>query len=364
MKKIIALSLAVLLCFSLYACGEQKANSAWSVTQTVDEFGDVTADSAEVITGTFSGTFSNTATSGSEVTVVVSIGKKAKFNHYIIGFDLKEYNNASATYLSSDSKIFKMKTNEEVITMDLSGTEPNGTLYLSGENYEWEGDLLFNELLKGNDVKCIVNIGSSEYNFTLISDNLTALCSENNIPEGITELTVAEAVNMLLEDSGEYTEVAEECIESNIDKYELLNTDSLNKYLNGYFLEIGPGYSYVGDYVYNNWQIYEFSPNKQTISLKATYNTSINSSRRTYSIATEKELPKATFENDLIIEHYSKTDKSFSYQCRKISDDIFMLCILSEGEFVPSSLLLKINGESIEQDVNYIMDNNLSKIIF
>ena len=364
MKKIVALFLAFIICFSLCACGEQKGSETWSITKTVDEFGDITENSVELITGSFTGTFSNTATPGSDLTVIVIIGEKAKFNHYLVGFDLKEYNNTNATYLSSDVKTFKMKINDEVITMDLDGLSPNGTLYLSGKNYEWEGDLLFNELFKGNDVKCIINIGHSEYNFTLTSDNFISVCNENGYGEGITELTVGEALNMLLEDSGEYTEIAEECIESKIEEYELLNTSDLVTYLNGCFLEIGPGYSYVGNGIYNTWQIYEISPKKQTLSLKATYNTSINSSKRTYSEAFEKEPIKITFENDLITEYYSKSDSSFTYQCRKISGNIFMMCILSEGEFKPSSLLFRINGDSISKDVEYIQNNYLGEIRF
>lgn len=61
MKKFIALLLACLICFSFCACGEKHKNT-WSITKTVDEFGDVTEESAEVITGVFTGTFSNTAT--------------------------------------------------------------------------------------------------------------------------------------------------------------------------------------------------------------------------------------------------------------------------------------------------------------
>ena len=361
MKKILALLLAVTLCFIFCACESKEPEATWMLTPTVDEFGDVTDDSVDIITGTFKGTFSNTATAESDLTVVVSIAKKAVFNHYLVGFDLKEYNNTNATYLSSDSKEFKMKIGEEIITMDLDGEHPNGTLYLSAENYAWEGDLLFNELLKGNDVRCIINIGSSEYNFTLISDNFTTLCSENNIPAGITELTVAEAVNILLDNEEEGLLVsAEDCIKSNLEKFELLNTNALIENLDGLFLEIQTGYFYVDNKVFNVWNLYDYSPDTDKITFICKYGANKQDER--YIDAVYNKEINASFENDIITEIFE--DSSFEYQCRKISEDIFALSIFSEGNYEYTSLLLKANGDNIKEYVKHMKNNYLSKIEF
>ena len=195
MKKILELLLTVILCLTLCACDE-SSNDIWSIKQTVDEFGDVTKDSVSVISGSVNGKFSNTATPESDLTVAVHFARKAQYNHYIVGFDLKEYNSTNATFLSSDQKLFKIKLNEEIITMNLSGDAPNGTLYLGTEDYGWSGDLVFNELLNGNDVRCIITIGSSEYNFMLESSNFASLCEENGYVAGATELTFKEAVGI------------------------------------------------------------------------------------------------------------------------------------------------------------------------
>lgn len=366
MKKFIALLLACLICFSFCACGTEKQQDTWSIKQTVDEFGDVTENSAEVITGVFEGTFSNTATAGSELSVIVSIGRKAKFfSHYLIGFDLKEYNNTTATYLSSDTKIFKVKINEEIIEMDLSGSAPNGTLYLSSEDYECEGDIIFNELLKGNDVRCIINIGSSEYNFTLNSDNFVSLCNGNNFTEGSTELTVAEAVYMLLTDEYEYTETAEELINSNTGKYELLNSSGIKKYLEGRFLQIGPGYTHINKHKVNVWEILDISPKNGTSTAVAQYIMSEYTGQRSLSYLSGKPL-ETSFENDAITKYfvYNGEDCSATYQCRKITDNIFMLSILSEGSFIPSSLLLRMNNTVEEADIDYMINNYIGAITF
>lgn len=359
MKKITALLLAIVLCFSLCACGGSKGGT-WTITKTVDEFGDVTENSAEVIAGVFEGTFSNTATAGSDLTVVVGIGKKALFNHYLISFDLKEYNNTNATYLSSDTILFKTKINEEIITMDLTGTAPNGTLYLGSEDYSYNGDIIFNELLKGNDVRCIINIGNSEYNFTLNSDNFVSLCSENGISEAVNELTVSEALHVMLTDAKEYIAEAEECIVNNLENFELLTSDRIEELSDGRFLAIGkPGSSYIGDLKVNGWQIYELSNKKNTLTWKGEYKLSERTNKRNYSPVSPQTL-KISFENDKFTKG---TDSgSSSYQCRKITDDILIHVVINGNTSSISQILFKTDSPASKLDVEKIINDNLSTI--
>lgn len=360
MKKVLALLLAGLLCFSICACGTEKQQDTWSIKQTVDEFGDVTENSAEVITGVFEGTFSNTATAESDLTVVVAIGKKTLFNHYLISFDLKEYNNTKATYLSSDTKLFKTKINEEIITMDLDGTEPNGTLYLGSQDYSYNGDIIFNELFKGNDVRCIINIGSSEYNFTLNSDNFVSICSENGISEAVNELTVGEALHAMLTDAKEYTAKAEECIINNLENFELLTSDKIEELSDGRFLAIGkPGSSYVDGVKVNGWQIYELSNKKNTLTWKGEYKLSERTNKRNYSPVSPQTL-KISFENDKITK--STDGGSSSYQCRKITNDILIHIVINGKTSSVSQILFRIDSPASKLDVEKIINDNLSTI--
>ena len=191
MKKIIALLLTLSLCFSLCACGNSKG--VWCTKETVDEFGDTTENSKKFITGTFNGTFNSFSNSEGNLSATVYIEKKTIFNHYRIGFDLKENNNTNTIFYSAaDSKIFKMKIKDEIISINLTSSSPNDTLYLENNADGWTGDILFNELLKGNDVKCIINIGNSEYKFTIESGNFPSICKKNNFSEGIIEYKLEE----------------------------------------------------------------------------------------------------------------------------------------------------------------------------
>ena len=352
------------MCLSLFACGttnSENNNSTWSIKETVDEFGDITENSVSVISGTFNGTFSNTATADSELTVIVSFSKKSGLNHYIVGFDLKEYNNTNATFVSGDSKKFKMKKDDKITTMNLNGESPNGTLYLGTEDYTWSGDLVFNELLNGNDVRCIIEIGSSQYNFTIISDNLRALCDKNSIFAGAAELTVKEAVNILLEDNGQYIGGSQNCINKNFESFEIMKTEEIKESLNGFFLNISvSGYSPVGDYAFPFWSVEKYSPNNNQFTYLASYD--VNSSNGKTALRAIKEgkflaayknyryksphetVHEASFENDLFT--WTSENMTFTFQCRKVTDEIFLLCTKDEnGNFYPSDLLFSCEGE-------------------
>lgn len=79
MKKIFVVLLALLLCLTAVACSKEKPSddkktetntpakeSHWSSEYYTDDFGDSTSKS--YIRGVFEGTFSNSATSGSDLT--------------------------------------------------------------------------------------------------------------------------------------------------------------------------------------------------------------------------------------------------------------------------------------------------------
>lgn len=201
MKKMLSLMLAALMMFSFAACngrsgnGEQNAektetpketeNNAqetapagkWRTAKTTDEFGDVTADSSTVVTSEFSGSFSNTATTGSELTVKVTAMMEEKDEHPYFIFTLCEYNNAPATYTSSDEIKLSTKIDDTIFDFpEVISFPPNGNLWVYDT---WE--TTYNALYEGRDVRCIFYVGSSTYNFTLIGDNFSQMCKTAGI---------------------------------------------------------------------------------------------------------------------------------------------------------------------------------------
>ncbi|MCL2695236.1 MAG: hypothetical protein FWE69_02800 [Clostridiales bacterium] len=128
--------------------------SNWEIAHYVDDFGDPTAD--RYLRGSFSGRFSNTATSGSNLDVIVFYGSS-------ISFRLFEYGRLKATFSSRDDLILKIKVDEKVDEYRLSGTTPNGDLYLFGDGFTQIGAYLKD----GKEISCIITIGSSRYSFSI-----------------------------------------------------------------------------------------------------------------------------------------------------------------------------------------------------
>lgn len=203
MKKTISLILALMLFLSLCACGatptEPQEESMetpiptpepapiWTLNYLTDDFGDPT-DKACVAT-VVSGTFNNTATTGSNLDVVVVYHPAVSNEDRISGFSFQliEYGEHPATYLQSDEAMLKIKIGDEITEDYLMGTPPNGDLFilnsgilernsadvgdpnLSETDGVWECyKPIFNTLLLNQqDIRCIIEIGGSEYSFTL-----------------------------------------------------------------------------------------------------------------------------------------------------------------------------------------------------
>ena len=139
MKKVIRkhYKLAFFLCMMLLTIvmgtSAMAENGTWYLSHTVDEFGDESGN--PVIQSEITGTFSNTATAESELKVMAYIvsddtGTIVGEGKYVLAFRLFEYGDHVATYLSSDSKILKTKIGDTVTEYDLSGSAPNGDLYV------------------------------------------------------------------------------------------------------------------------------------------------------------------------------------------------------------------------------------------
>ena len=118
---------------------DEGNNNSWGKVAVVDDFGDATGQS--VISTVVSGTFSNTATTGSDLLVTAYINFDEFDYCYDLSFKLLEYKDTPATYFSSDSKELKIKVGSinTVYEYGLLGEEPNGNVYVSGSGSD-DGD--------------------------------------------------------------------------------------------------------------------------------------------------------------------------------------------------------------------------------
>lgn len=238
---------------------EDDSIGSWENTEVVDEFGDATGESA--IRSVVSGTFSNTATAESDLTVVafITMGVPAYSSDFIsdnatlisntltyptsaynVQFRLLEYDKTPATHLKSDNMILKTKVGEDVEEYTLIGNEDNSDLLVNpvimGETgFERNGELLLKDLYEGNDVRCIVEIGSSKYKFTLEAGNFQKIIDENNLEKPLD----AEGQEQRFKDqkAAAHLEKAESVIKSKTDFIAAYvnHTDEDNDYESGFY---------------------------------------------------------------------------------------------------------------------------------
>lgn len=238
---------------------EDDSVGSWENTEVVDEFGDATGESA--IRSVVSGTFSNTATAESNLTVVafITMGVPAYSSDFIsdnatlirntltyptsaynVQFRLLEYDKTPATHLKSDNMILKTKVGEDVEEYILIGNEDNSDLLVNPvimgvTGFERNGELLLKDLYEGNDVRCIVEIGSSKYKFTLEAGNFQKIIDENDLEKPLD----AEGQEQRFKDqkADAHLEKAESVIKSKTDFIATYvnHTDADNNYESGYY---------------------------------------------------------------------------------------------------------------------------------
>ena len=141
--------------------------SSWELSYTVDNFGDKTDEA--VMRGSFTGTFRNTATNGSNLTVYLFVNRLT--NGSVIYIRLLEYGNHNATYSSRDEMKMQVKVDDAVMDLYTIGSPPNSDLYLNG-------DALTGYLYEGKEIACVIDIGDSRYNFTIDGNGFAELYDE------------------------------------------------------------------------------------------------------------------------------------------------------------------------------------------
>ncbi len=268
MKKIIlgVITSAIILGSSLPAMAENNnSDITWVLEHSVDDFGDESGNS--VIQCTVNGKFSNTATMDEELKVVTYIlsddeGTLVGKGNYALAFRLFEYGDHVATYTSSEEKILKTKIGDNVEEYELLGSAPNGDLYVdfigndlntkeglqdyAQDNNKNYGEAIAKQLLDGNEIKCVIKIGSSKYNFTLeagnIKDTFDELMEdgEHELPQDIEgqaqkrEEQKSAEVNQQVE---EYCKSTKNLIQMCIEKDDSFNRNLVLSYLENHCTE-------------------------------------------------------------------------------------------------------------------------------
>jgi|GEM_PF-4125047 len=147
---------------------------SWRMGLPTDDFGDVVEDGDPYIYQLFIGQFSNTATSGSDLSgQMIATRNLDSADEWLVMFSLHEYGDAAATYTSGDQMTLKTKTStgttREYI---LIGTPPNGMVGTVGTDF-------IEDLRREPDaVRCIIEIGSSRYEFSISSDGFDETIAE------------------------------------------------------------------------------------------------------------------------------------------------------------------------------------------
>ena len=126
----------------------------WEVDYYVDEFGDKTNDA--YVRGTFHGTFSNSATNGSSLTVLIYMDRDAPTT---VQFRLLEYDSHKATAISSDKITLKIK-NDNGSTSTFSLTYYQGDYYCTDQK-------LSSAIFTNEQISCVITISG---NYTSITD--------------------------------------------------------------------------------------------------------------------------------------------------------------------------------------------------
>lgn len=198
MKKTIALCLCLCLCFLLIACGqsveETEATTAtettvastapvteppkeihWTEEFYADDFGDPTSSS--YIRGIFDGTFSNSATTGSDLTVCFFMDKNLDSASYdMFTIRLLEYGNHKVSFIGCDEWDISIKVKVDGV---VSEDEPFLLLTDSGEMAIKRGSPLFSAIIDALDadkeiafVITVGGYGTDTYRFNIDANGL------------------------------------------------------------------------------------------------------------------------------------------------------------------------------------------------
>ena len=150
---------------------EARMPSQWELVRSVDEFGDPTGNTT--LMANLEGTFSNTATTSSDLDVCVFYKPSS------LSFRLIEYGFTPANYRSTLTVKIKV---DDTITTDYVDNRltSNGFFTLGARSNTELYNELYDALIEGKKVKFVITSGSSTYNFTLKGKDFGELVKEIN----------------------------------------------------------------------------------------------------------------------------------------------------------------------------------------
>lgn len=151
---------------------DDVASGDWLVGETVDEFGDSTGST--FCYTTCMGTFTNSATSGSDL----AAGVYYVSSRQVFLFRLLEYNKTDATYLSNADISIKCKVDEYVFDDTLLGDAPNGYLILPSNNNSYKK--IYDYLIEGKEIRTVIYIDNSKYSFAISGNGFKDALSEQD----------------------------------------------------------------------------------------------------------------------------------------------------------------------------------------
>lgn len=333
-KKILALLLASAMVISTVACASAESQDkntetttkesetketdkkiTWSSDFSKDEFGDVAYDSEIFLRGVISGDFSNTATSSSELGGFVFIQPDPKNQQSEVAFRLLEYGKTPATYLSSEEIILKTKVGNEKKEYTLFGSAPNGDVAFNPMEDAGAADNFYATLYSGQDIKCIITIGSSQYNFTVESNNLVEAVEEanNKLIEQAESNEIHSATEVLIAffNKEKYGERYQYLVD-NMEEFPLQTTEEINKVIENYWLAMK-----VEPIDYEDWRVWEY---KDNVKSHVGY-----FSHGEYKLAEGTREDYVIEEDELRIINPEKNEVEKAYQVRKLQDGYYFL---------------------------------------
>ena len=164
-----------------------QSRGAWTIDKATDDFGDELEDGRTYIACPIEGEFSNSATTGSEFAGRLWIwwsgtvsDKDTLAYAYAATIQILEYGDNPATFSSSSDIVLRTKNDSGIIRQYLASTTPNE----EGVTCFEANRLVFDLLEEPSELRCILNDGSSKYEFTLSGAGFAETFAENR-PEAL-----------------------------------------------------------------------------------------------------------------------------------------------------------------------------------
>lgn len=319
-------------------------STSWFEATEVDEFGDAVVNSENIyIKNITTGDFSNTATASSDLGVeIVLTPRKTK----VFMFTLSEYENKPATYTNSSNISLKVKIGNDITDYKLKGTAPNGPLILGYDNDDSEK--IFNALYYGQDVRCIIYIDNSQYNFTIPSEGFEEICKkEQEKIEAINEKNrvkdIASVVNTILTEPDGSTKLGEayQYLSDNREDYQLMADEDIKAEIDGDFYYVSMSDSKNNGIILTYRYVMEYNGDKKTQKLYF--------KQGVKTVTPEKQSTSTKFVyNDGIIEG------SKPCQLRKMSDGYYVAYISDGSEYtIPNWVIMKGHQDSTGFSCDY-----------